>query len=96
MERTLREAVSSTYPLVVRHPVTGQPSLFVNSTIAYGVECFLLEESDALLKFLHGHIQSLDFSCLVRWEEGSVVSWDQRSVAHSVVSDFEMGRGGIW
>lgn len=72
-ERALREAVSTTHPLVIRHPVTGQPSLFVNRTIARSVEGFLPEESEALLKFLHGHIQSLDFSCRVRWEKGSVV-----------------------
>lgn len=90
-ERALREAVSTTHPLVIRHPVTGQPSLFVNPTIARSVEGFLPEESEALLKFLHGHIQSLDFSCRVRWEKGSVVVWDQRSVAHSAVPDFRDG-----
>ncbi|OHF04075.1 hypothetical protein CORC01_00414 [Colletotrichum orchidophilum] len=90
-ERALREAVSTTHPLVIRHPVTGQPSLFVNPTIARAVEGFLPDESDALLGFLHNHIKSLDFSCRVRWEPGSVVVWDQRSVAHSAVPDFKEG-----
>lgn len=90
-ERALREAASTTHPLVIRHPVTGQPSLFVNPTIARSVEGFLPEESEALLKFLHGHIRSLDFSCRFRWEKGSVVVWDQRSVAHSAVPDFRDG-----
>ncbi|OLN96189.1 Alpha-ketoglutarate-dependent sulfonate dioxygenase 2 [Colletotrichum chlorophyti] len=90
-ERALREAVSTTHPLVIRHPVTGLPSLFVNPTIARRVEGFLPEESDALLGFLHNHIRSLDFSCRVRWEKGSVVVWDQRSVAHSAVPDFRDG-----
>ncbi|KAJ0311072.1 hypothetical protein COL516b_001775 [Colletotrichum fioriniae] len=90
-ERALREAVSTTHPLVIRHPVTGEPSLFVNPTIARRVEGFLPEESDALLGFLHNHVKSLDFSCRVRWEAGSVVVWDQRSVAHSAVPDFREG-----
>ncbi|TDZ21655.1 Alpha-ketoglutarate-dependent sulfonate dioxygenase [Colletotrichum orbiculare MAFF 240422] len=90
-ERALREAVSTTHPLVIKHPVTGEPSLFVNPTIARRVEGFLPEESDALLGFLHNHIRSMDFSCRVRWEKGSVVVWDQRSVAHSAVPDFEEG-----
>ncbi|KAL2881447.1 hypothetical protein SGCOL_003012 [Colletotrichum sp. CLE4] len=90
-ERALREAVSTTHPLVIRHPVTGKPSLFVNPTIARRVEGFLPEESDALLAFLHNHIKSLDFSCRIRWEAGSVVVWDQRSVAHSAVPDFREG-----
>ncbi|WYZ34018.1 hypothetical protein EsH8_I_000294 [Colletotrichum jinshuiense] len=90
-ERALKEAVSTTHPLVVRHPVTGRPALFVNPTIARRVEGFLPEESDALLAFLHNHIRSLDFNCRVRWEKGSVVVWDQRSVAHTAVPDFRDG-----
>ncbi len=90
-ERALREAVSATHPLVIRHPVTGKPSLFVNPTIARRIEGLLPEESCALLAFLHEHIRSLDFSCRVRWEKGSVVVWDQRSVAHSAVPDFGDG-----
>jgi sulfonate dioxygenase len=90
-ERALREAVNTTHPLVIRHPVTGEPSLFVNPTIARSVEGFLPEESDNLLSFLHRHITSLDFSCRVRWEEGTVVVWDQRTAAHSAVPDFKDG-----
>lgn len=90
-ERALREAVSTTHPLVIRHPVTAQPALFVNPTIARRVEGFLPEESDALLRFLHEHIRSMDFSCRVRWEPGTVVVWDQRSAAHSAVPDFKDG-----
>lgn len=76
-----------TRPLVMRHPVTDRPSLFVNPTIARRDDNFLPEESDAVLKFLHDHMQSIDFSCRVRWEKGSVVVWDQRSVAHIAVPD---------
>lgn len=90
-ERALREAVSTTHPLVIRHPVTGRPALFVNPTIARRVDGFLPEESDALLGFLHNHIRSMDFSCRVRWEKGTVVVWDQRTAAHSAVPDFKDG-----
>ncbi|KAF4125522.1 sulfonate dioxygenase [Geosmithia morbida] len=90
-ERALKEAVSTTHPLVIRHPVTGKPSLFVNPTIARSIEGFLPEESDNLLGFLHNHIRSLDFSCRVSWEPGTVVVWDQRAAAHSAVPDFADG-----
>ncbi|KAL6918199.1 hypothetical protein ACHAP8_007598 [Fusarium lateritium] len=88
-ERALAEAINTTHPLVIKHPVTGKPSLFVNPTIARQVEGFLPEESDHLLSFLKNHIRSLDFSCRVKWETGTVVVWDQRSVAHSAVPDFQ-------
>ncbi|GKU08077.1 unnamed protein product [Fusarium langsethiae] len=88
-ERALAEAINTTHPLVIKHPVTGKPSLFVNPTIARQVEGFLPDESDHLLSFLKNHIRSLDFSCRVKWETGTVVIWDQRSVAHSAVPDFQ-------
>ncbi|KAF9637108.1 TfdA family Taurine catabolism dioxygenase TauD [Lasiodiplodia theobromae] len=90
-ERALREAVTAEHPLVIRHPVTGQPALFVNPTIAREVVGCLPEESAHVLRFLHEHIRSLDFSCRVRWEKGTVVVWDQRSAAHTAIPDFEVG-----
>ena len=33
-ERALKEAVNTTHPLVIRHPVTDKPLLFVNPKIA--------------------------------------------------------------
>ena len=90
-ERALQEAISTKHPLVIRHPVTKKPSLFVNPTIAKEVEGFLPEESRSLLSFLHDHIRSLDFGCRVRWERGTVVVWDQRAAAHSAVPDFTEG-----
>lgn len=76
-ERALKEAVKAEHPLVIRHPVTGEPALFVNPTIARKVVGFKPSESDLILNFLHDHIKSLDFNCRVRWEPGTVVVWDQ-------------------
>ncbi|PGH19865.1 hypothetical protein AJ80_03782 [Polytolypa hystricis UAMH7299] len=90
-ERALREAVKAVHPLIIKHPVTGEPSLFVNPTIARQIVDFKPEESEFLLSFLHEHIRSLDFSCRVSWEKGTVVIWDQRTAAHSAVPDFEDG-----
>ncbi|EUC40604.1 hypothetical protein COCMIDRAFT_41097 [Bipolaris oryzae ATCC 44560] len=90
-ERALREAVNTTHPLVIQHPVTKEPALFVNPTIARKIEGMLPEESENLLAFLHAHIKSMDFSCRIKWEKGSVVVWDQRGVAHSAVPDFKEG-----
>lgn len=83
-ERALKEAVKTIHPLIIEHPVTKKPSLFVNPTIARSVVGFKPEESDHLLGFLHNHIKSLDFTCRVRWEPGTVVVWDQVSVAQDL------------
>lgn len=78
-ERALKEAVNTTHPLVIRHPVTDKPVLFINPTIARNVVGFKPEESDHLLGWLHNHIKSLDFSCRVKWAPRTVVVWDQVS-----------------
>lgn len=78
-ERALKEAVNTTHPLVIEHPVTKKPVLFVNPTIARRIEGFNPTESDTILNFLHDHIRSLDFSCRCKWEPGTVVVWDQVS-----------------
>ncbi|KAL2857940.1 hypothetical protein BJY01DRAFT_242017 [Aspergillus pseudoustus] len=90
-ERALKDAVKTEHPLVISHPVTKEPVLFVNPTIARQVVGYKPSESDLLLGFLHDHIRSLDFTCRVSWEKGTVVVWDQRAVAHSAVPDFNDG-----
>ncbi|KAL2835229.1 hypothetical protein BDW59DRAFT_177215 [Aspergillus cavernicola] len=90
-ERALKEAVKTEHPLVIAHPVTKEPVLFVNPTIARQVVGYKPSESNLLLGFLHDHIRSLDFTCRVSWEKGTVVVWDQRTVAHSAVPDFKDG-----
>ncbi|KAL2217153.1 alpha-ketoglutarate-dependent taurine dioxygenase [Thermoascus aurantiacus ATCC 26904] len=90
-ERALKEAVKTEHPLIISHPVTQEPVLFVNPTIARQIVGFKPSESDLLLGFLHDHIRSLDFSCRVSWEPGTVVVWDQRTAAHSAIPDFEDG-----
>lgn len=90
-ERALKEAVKTEHPLVISHPVTKEPVLFVNPTIARQVVGYKPSESEMLLGFLHDHIRSLDFSCRVSWEKGTVVVWDQRTAAHSAVPDFKDG-----
>ncbi|KAL1408006.1 hypothetical protein Q8F55_004803 [Vanrija albida] len=90
-ERALKEAVNATHPLVIAHPVTRKPALFVNPAMGRTVKGFKPEESDHVLGFLHNHIKSLDFSCRVRWAPGTVVIWDQRTAAHTAIPDFEDG-----
>ncbi|CZT48375.1 probable taurine catabolism dioxygenase [Rhynchosporium secalis] len=80
LERALKEAVKTTHPLIIEHPVTKEPVLFVNPTIAKSIVGMKSSESDLILNFLSDHIKSLDFSCRCRWEPGTVVVWDQVSV----------------
>ncbi|KAK7694018.1 hypothetical protein QCA50_003594 [Cerrena zonata] len=90
-EKATKEAAITEHPLVIKHPVTGEPVLYVNPTIGREIVGFKPEESDLLLNFLHQHIRSLDFQARASWEPKTVVVWDQRTTAHSAIPDYADG-----
>lgn len=59
--------------------VTGEKALYLSPTSAWSVVGFYPSESANLLDFLHRHVQSLDFTCRIKWEPRTVVVWDQAS-----------------
>ena len=88
-----REPVSNTHPVVRTHPATGEKALYVNPQFTRRIVGFKKEESDYLLKFLYDHIAlSADLQCRVKWENGTVVVWDNRVTAHSAILDWQDGQ----
>ena len=88
-----REPVSNVHPVVRTHPATGEKALYVNPQFTRRIVGFKKEESDYLLKFLYDHIAlSADLQCRVKWEQGTVVVWDNRVTAHSAILDWEDGQ----
>ncbi|ODO11289.1 hypothetical protein I350_00065 [Cryptococcus amylolentus CBS 6273] len=84
-----RDAPRSIHPLIRTHPVTKKKILFANEVITRRIIGFRREESDNLLSFLTGHIaRGQDFACRVKWEEGTVVVWDNRSTQHTATTNF--------
>jgi sulfonate dioxygenase len=50
------------------------------------------EESEAILQFLYQHMASgADFQTRVRWEEDTVVVWDNRVTLHTALVDWSTG-----
>jgi len=87
-----REPVISEHPLVRTHPVTGEKALYVNPQFTRSIVGYKQEESDALLKFLYDHIAyGSDFQMRARWEEKTVVVWDNRVTSHSALLDWKAG-----
>jgi len=84
-----REPVKHVHPLVRRHPVTGEKALYVNRQFSRRIIGLKKDESDALLEFLYTHLEKgADFHARIRWRPRTVVVWDNRVTAHSVVVDF--------
>ncbi|EXJ87719.1 hypothetical protein A1O1_04644 [Capronia coronata CBS 617.96] len=90
-DRVMKEEVKADHPLIIEHPVTKEPAIFINLTAIKSINGMKPSESDLILNFLNDHIRSLDFSCRCKWEPGTVVIWDQRTVAHSAIPDYAPG-----
>ena len=82
-------ARGSLHPVVRRHPVTGEPSLYVDHTYAVHIDGMTTAESDALLGFLRAHVTQETLTCRVRWEQGMLVVWDNRLVVHRAFNDYD-------
>jgi len=90
-----RPALDTIHPVVRKHPVTGRKALWVNHAYVTKIVGLKEEESDVILKMLLDHIaKGLDFHTRVKWEEDSVVVYDNRMVQHSIVLDYPLGDGG--
>ncbi len=80
------------YPLVGIHPETGRRGLFYS---AHHVQDFVelsAEESGMLLARLRELTQKPSFALRHHWRPGQIALWDNRSVQHYVVPDFEGSR----
>ncbi len=80
------------HPVVIRHPDTGRRALFVNPGFTAALHGFDPAESEALLSFLYRHATRDEFIYRHRWEPGDLVIWDNRSVMHKAVTDYQADR----
>jgi taurine dioxygenase len=80
------------HPVVITHPETGRKAIFVNPGFTAAVLGLAPGESDALLAELQAHATRPEFVTRHEWRPGDLVIWDNRSLMHRAVVDYE-GRG---
>ena len=78
----------SEHPMVVAHPVTGRPTLFVNAGYTRHVVGLPEAQSTELLDELFKHLADPTFQCSFAWEVGSVAIWDEHATVHRGPTDF--------
>ena len=82
-EQASPDAPRFIHPVVVRHPDTGRPALYVNRLMTSEVVGMEKEESDALLAELFDHQEQPRFTYEHAWQPGDLVIWDNRATLHA-------------
>ena len=77
------------HPAVSVHPETGRKALNVNPAHTQRFSDMTAAESEPLLDYLFDHGVRPEFTCRLRWRPGSVAVWDNRSVWHTAINDYD-------
>jgi len=82
------ETPETTHPVVIKHPGSGRPVLYVNPSFTLRFEGMTREESLPLLMKLYAHAMNMDRVHTLVWEPGTVAIWDNRATWHFAKNDY--------
>ena len=77
-----REAPGALHPIVIRHPITKRPALYLGRRPLSYIVGLPPEESEALLDALWAHATREEFAWFQKWSVGDLLMWDNRCVMH--------------
>lgn len=76
------------HPVIIAHPVTGAPCVYVNGDFTTRFDGWSAAESAPLLAYLYAFVTQPVFTARVVWRDGMVVIWDNRLVQHYATADY--------
>jgi len=84
----VNEMLHNEHPVVIAHPVTKRPVLFVNRIMVTHIPQLTWNESERVLALLYEHVAEPRFHVRFRWSRNTVAIWDNLSTQHTVVWDY--------
>ena len=78
----------ATHPVVIKHPISGKKSLYVNPGFTLRFEGWTDQESAPLLKMLYDHASRPEHTYRFQWAPGSIAFWDNRATWHYALNDY--------
>lgn len=82
------KTISTEHPVVISHPDSGEPCLYVNQSFTTKIRGFSKDESQSILDYVYRHSCQHQFSVRYHWTQGDIAIWDNRNTQHAVVGDF--------
>ncbi len=76
------------HPVIIRHPLSGKPALFINPQFTLRFDGWTEAESRPLMDYLFDTILTADDLCHFHWAPGSIAIWDNRATWHQADNDY--------
>jgi len=76
------------HPVVIAHPISGRPTLYINPQFTLHFDGWTVEESKALMDTLCKHVTRDEHVCRFRWKTDSIAFWDNRATWHMALNDY--------
>lgn len=83
-----RDLPETVHPVVIKHPGSGKPVLYVNPAFTTGFVGLSKEEGQELLYQLLPNAIAKERTYAFQWEPGSVAIWDNRATWHFAKNDY--------
>ena len=85
----VRQSPKQSHPLVLRHPITGNKTLYCDPSHVDEIHNLPEgEDGDAMLDYLVEHQLQEKYHYVFKWTESDALMWDNLGTLHKVVIDF--------